>query len=69
MDELIPPKENFFTLRVAILDGDVFEFPAATEQAAKNAIERIEEYGLWVELKKYPVHRLDYCEIIPPGGE
>ena len=69
MAEIVPPSPPSHILRVSVLDDDIFEFPYGNDMDAKNAIEMINEYGLWIEARYYPVHRIEYMEILSPADQ
>ena len=57
-----------FLLRIAIIDGDVIEYPYASAMDAKHELEIIHHGmpgGLWAEDRYYPLHRIEYAEITP----
>ena len=64
--EGLPPPRDYWLLYVAIIDGDIYPVRADTEQAAAEMSKQINEYGFWTGLKYYPVHRIDYMEVIIP---
>lgn len=57
-----------FLLRIAIIDGDVIEYPYESAMDAKHELEIILHGmpgGLWAGDRYYPSHRIEYAEITP----
>ena len=65
----IPPPERYWILNIAILYDDIYPVRAETEQEAAEMIKQVNEFGFWTDIRYYPVHRIDYMEIIKPGPE
>lgn len=68
MPDLIPSSIGpRYMLRIAIIDGDILEFPYASDTDAKNEMQHIfygSPGGVWMDGRYYPVHRIEYAEIV-----
>ena len=68
MPDLIPSSIGpRYMLRIAIIDGDILEFPYASDIDAKNELEQViygSPGGIWADRRCYPVHRIEYAEIM-----
>lgn len=69
MPDLIPSRigPKYF-LRIAIIDGDILEYPYESAMDAKNELEEVingHPGGVWSEGRYHPIHRIEYAEIVP----
>ena len=64
--DLIPAARQWVVTVMA--DGRKTSFPAGAESQAKQFIDEVNEYGVWIEHRFYPVHKIDWMEITQDGG-
>jgi len=61
------PAARAWNVDVKIEGKRKLSFPAATEQAAKQIVEEMNEYGIWDSFRYYPAGRIEWMEISPDG--
>jgi hypothetical protein len=48
---------------VVMADGRKTSFPAGSESQAKQFVLEMNEYGVWIENRFYPAHKIEWMEI------